>query len=81
MEVQDLKCVILAAGRGRRLESISKGRYPKCLLKLRDKTILQYEIDAARAAGLNDILIVTGYKSETVEKLRRVLASRRYGTR
>jgi len=69
MEVQDLKCVILAAGKGRRLESISKGRYPKCLLKLRGKTILQYEIDAARAAGLNDILVVTGYKPETVEKL------------
>jgi choline kinase len=69
MVVQDVKCVILAAGRGRRLESITKGRYPKCLVKLRDKTLLQYEIDAARAAGLNDILVVTGYKSETVEKV------------
>jgi choline kinase len=67
--VRDAKCVILGAGRGRRLEPITKGRYPKCLLKLGEKTLFQYQVEAARAAGLNDILVVTGFKPDTVEKL------------
>jgi choline kinase len=65
----EIKCVILAAGRGRRLEAITHARYPKCLVRLKGKTLLQRQIEAARAEGLNDILVVTGYKPETVEKI------------
>ena len=41
---------------------------PKCLLKLKNKTLLQHQIDALQGAGIENVGVVTGYKSELIDK-------------
>ena len=60
-----MKAVILAAGVGSRLGSLTKDK-PKCLLKVGGKTIIDYQIESFASAGINDILIVVGYQSKKV---------------
>ena len=58
-----MKAVILAAGRGSRMKDLTEER-PKCLVELRGKALLNWQLEALRAAGITDIAIVTGYKRE-----------------
>jgi choline kinase len=58
-----MKAIILAAGRGSRMKDLTEAR-PKCLVELRGKMLLDWQLEALRAAGLNEIAIVTGYKRE-----------------
>ncbi len=60
------KCcaVILAAGEGKRMKS----NRPKVLSQVLFKPMLQWVIDSADTAGINDICVVTGHKHEDVEK-------------
>jgi choline kinase len=58
-----MKAIILAAGRGSRMKNLTDER-PKCLLELRGKTLLEWQLEALRGAGINEIAIVTGYKRE-----------------
>lgn len=58
-----MKAIILAAGRGSRMKSLTNNR-PKCLIKLRGKALLDWQLNALRAARVSDISIVTGYKRE-----------------
>jgi choline kinase len=58
-----MKAIILAAGRGSRMKDLTEER-PKCLVELRGKTLLEWQLEALRAAGIAEIAIVTGYKRE-----------------
>jgi L-glutamine-phosphate cytidylyltransferase len=58
-----MKAIILAAGRGSRMKNLTDER-PKCLVELRGKTLLEWQLKALREAGINEIAIVTGYKRE-----------------
>jgi choline kinase len=58
-----MKAIILAAGRGSRMKDLTEER-PKCLVELRGKALLDWQLDALRAAGIAEIAIVTGYKRE-----------------
>ena len=58
-----MKAIILAAGRGSRMKNLTEER-PKCLVELRGKTLLDWQLEALRAAGITEIAIVTGYKRE-----------------
>ncbi|MBU6956866.1 phosphocholine cytidylyltransferase family protein [Pseudomonas sp. CVAP len=58
-----MKAIILAAGRGSRMKSLTDER-PKCMVELRGKTLLEWQLVALRAAGVSEIAIVTGYKRE-----------------
>lgn len=61
-----MKAVILAAGIGSRLKKNTKTK-PKCLVKIGEKSIIDYQIKALTDCNINEIIIVTGYKSEMVE--------------
>jgi len=65
--VIDFQAIILAAGRGTRMNLTTK-KIPKCLLHVGKKTILDRQIDILLKNGINDILIVTGYKSDLIKK-------------
>lgn len=56
--------VILAGGEGTRMKS----EKPKVMAELMFKPMLRWVTDAAQGAGIEDILIVTGYKSEIIEE-------------
>lgn len=58
-----MKAIILAAGRGSRMKNLTDDR-PKCLVELRRKPLLEWQLDAIREAGITEIAIVTGYKRE-----------------
>jgi choline kinase len=58
-----VKAIILAAGRGSRMKSLTDER-PKCLVELRGKPLLEWQLESLRAAGISDIAVVTGYKRE-----------------
>lgn len=58
-----MKAIILAAGRGSRMKSMTDDR-PKCLVELRGKSLLEWQLAALGAAGISQIAIVTGYKRE-----------------
>jgi len=62
-----MKGIILAAGRGSRMSYMTDEK-PKCLLKLNNKTLLQHQIDAFQGAGIENVGVVTGYKSELIDK-------------
>lgn len=58
-----MKAIILAAGRGSRMKELTDER-PKCLIELRGKSLLDWQLEALHAAGITEIAIVTGYKRE-----------------
>ena len=72
-EKSPIKTIILSAGQGRRLLSLTEN-IPKCLLPISGKSIIEWQIDALLAAGINEITVVTGFQSSMVE----VLLQQRY---
>lgn len=58
-----MRAIILAAGRGSRMQNLTDER-PKCLLELGGKTLLAWQLAALREAGIEQIAIVTGYRRE-----------------
>lgn len=61
-----LKAVIPAAGLGTRFLPLTKGQ-PKEMLPLVDKPIIQYVVEEAVAAGIDDIILVTGKNKRAIE--------------
>lgn len=60
-----MKAIILAGGRGTRLEPLTRDR-PKGLLEFQGEPLIGWQIEALRAAGIDDIAIATGYRSEMI---------------
>ena len=58
-----MKAIILAAGRGSRLNELTQNQ-PKCLTKIGSLTLLDRQIASISTAGIHDISIVTGYLAE-----------------
>ncbi len=61
-----MQAVIVAAGRGTRLGALTTDR-PKCLLEVGRRTILEHQIAALEACGIDELLVVTGFESAQVE--------------
>ena len=59
--------VILAAGEGQRLRPLTLTR-PKHMIPVGGKPILEHLVNAVRAAGIKEILMVVGYKAETIKE-------------
>lgn len=57
--------VILAAGMAKRLRPLTD-ECPKCLLKVGQRTLLQRTVDAVVNAGINELVVVTGYKNNMI---------------
>jgi len=62
-----MRAVILAAGRGERLLPLTKN-YPKPLTPILEKPLLEYTIETLKEAAVEDIIIVTGYLSHTIQE-------------
>ena len=58
-----MKGIILAAGQGSRMGSKTDDK-PKCMITYKGKPLINYTIDAMRACGIKDIIIVNGYKKD-----------------
>ena len=62
-----MQAIILAAGEGNHLRPLTQNR-PKALLPVVGKPILGHVIESVHAAGVYDIIVVVGYRSEMVMK-------------
>lgn len=58
-----VKAIILAAGRGSRMQNLTDAK-PKCLLEVRGRTLLDWQLSALADGGVSEVAIVTGYKRE-----------------
>jgi choline kinase len=58
--------IILAAGVGKRLGGSAAGR-PKCLVSIGGRPLLVRLLDAVAAAGVRDVIVVTGFGAADVE--------------
>jgi len=63
--MKDMKCVVLAAGEGKRMHPLTFTR-PKVMLPVAGKPLLEWNLLNARNAGLKDFIFVVSYKSEMV---------------
>src|ERR1700757_705837 len=61
------QCLILAAGNGTRIRSVSAG-VPHPLVHFRGKPILEHIIRRAHRAGIDRFVIVVGYRSVLIRK-------------
>jgi choline kinase len=62
-----MRAIILAAGKGKRLEMIS-GNHPKCLLDIGGLSLIERQIETLTAAGIDDITAVVGFGAELVRE-------------
>jgi choline kinase len=60
------KAIIVAAGRGRRLAD-STAEIPKCMVHVNRQPILHWQLRAFAAAGIDDIVIVRGYRGDCID--------------
>lgn len=61
-----MQAIILAAGIGERLKPLTED-VPKCLLKIGDTNLLQITISNLINNGIEDFIIVTGYREELIK--------------
>lgn len=62
---RNIKAIIVAAGHDKRLEPFNE-YLPKCMLEVKGKTILERQIENIRECGINDIIIIKGYRQELI---------------
>lgn len=60
-----MKALILAAGRGTRLGTVSEARN-KCLVTLGGRPVIEYSLDNALLGGATSAVVVVGYRGDEV---------------
>jgi choline kinase len=68
-----MKAVILSAGQGSRLLPLTAER-PKCLLPLGPKSLIEWQIDILSRSGIDEIVVVVGFRAGLVEAVLAKLA-------
>lgn len=62
-----LKAVLMAGGKGERLRPMTE-KTPKPLLQIEGKAIIDYNVEALAACGIDDIYVTTRYLAEQIEQ-------------
>lgn len=60
-----MKSIILAAGQGTRLKSLTQN-IPKCLVSIFGKPLIEWQLDVFRHCNISDISIVRGYQKKKI---------------
>jgi len=71
------RALILAAGRGSRMGAETALK-PKCLTLLDGKQLLEWQIDSLKGAGIKNITVVRGYRSEMLKGDFSVIDNKRW---
>ena len=61
-----MKAIIIAAGMGQRLRPYTEDR-PKCMVEINGRSLIQRQVDAFRAAGIDDIVVIRGYRGRQIQ--------------
>lgn len=62
--MRETKAIILAAGKGSRMKS----DLPKVLHAVNGKPMIEYSIEKVRSLGIEEVIVVVGYKREQVQE-------------
>ncbi|MDH5400975.1 MAG: nucleotidyltransferase family protein [Candidatus Heimdallarchaeota archaeon] len=62
------EAIILAGGKGTRLRSVTEDRIPKGMVKIKNKPIVEWEINWLAREGVNKVIISTGHLGEKFEE-------------
>jgi choline kinase len=62
-----MRAIILAAGRGLRLQQADERQFPKCLLQFGGMSLLERHLRMLRNAGVEDIVLALGFRHDRVE--------------
>ncbi len=60
-----MKALILAGGRGKRLNELSS-QFNKCMTMISGRHAIEYNLDNAVNSGVDEIIIVVGYRAEDI---------------
>ncbi|MDT8438861.1 MAG: phosphocholine cytidylyltransferase family protein [Wenzhouxiangellaceae bacterium] len=60
-----MKAILLCAGQGKRLLPLTEDR-PKCLVEVAGVTILERQIRALAMAGIDEIVVATGFRDDQI---------------
>jgi len=61
-----VRAILLAAGRGLRLQQPAEAELPKCLLEFGGCTLLERHLQLLRGAGVEEVVLALGYRHEAV---------------
>jgi choline kinase len=65
-----MKAVILSAGQGKRLLPLTAD-CPKCILPVRGRSLIEWQIDELFKCGINQVTVVLGFRADKVVRLLR----------
>lgn len=65
-----MQAIIMAAGKGSRLGSLTTGK-PKSFVEIKGRKLIDYNLKILEKYGVDKIIIVTGYQCEAFEELIR----------
>lgn len=63
-----MKAIILAAGEGKRLRPLTEDK-PKSMVSIWGQSLLERQLEQLTNIGIDDVVVVTGYKKEQIEAL------------
>ena len=62
-----MKAIIFAAGVGRRLQTVTKGK-PKCLIDIGGQTLLARHVTCLNHLGVSEVVLVVGYAQDMIRE-------------
>src|SRR2546429_4787767 len=62
-----MRAIILAAGRGLRLQQPEEQQLPKCLLQFGGASLLERHLRLLKRAGVDEVVLALGFRHELVE--------------
>jgi len=60
--------IILGAGKGTRMNEGQASPIPKVMFEMHGKPVIHYSVESIKNAGIENIIVVVGYKKEMVEE-------------
>ena len=61
-----MRAIILAAGRGMRLQQLEDEHFPKCLLRFGGASLVERHLRLLKSAGVDEIVLALGFRHELV---------------
>ena len=73
-----MRVIILAAGKGERLRPLTDNK-PKCLVSIKNKPLIEYQLKIFDSLGIKSITLVGGYLYEKLKYLsREIIVNKEY---
>ena len=62
-----IQAAVLCGGKGTRLSSVTGDCMPKAMVDVCGRPLIEYQLDLLRKHGATDVILCTGFLSETIE--------------